>query len=85
MLFLAKSSFLQNKSDIKVAGQSDVQKKIFESLFKKTSVRVDSVSRRVPPSEIRRSAKRGGSQLESGLRGALSWSVLFLAQTSFLQ
>ena len=63
-----------------MAGQSDVEEKMLKSLLKKTPVRVDSVTRQVPPSEIRRNARRGCSQLEYGLRGALSWSVLLPSQ-----
>ena len=53
------------KSCFRVAGLSGVQEKMMESLLKKILVRVYLVVRRVPPSEIRRSTRRGGSQLKN--------------------
>ena len=38
---------------------------MLESMLRRILARVDSVTRPVPPSEIRRSARRGGSQLEA--------------------
>ena len=51
-----------------------MQEKMLESLLNKILLRVEPVARLVPPLEIRRSARRGGSQLETCLRAC--WAVL---------